>query len=455
MIKVGLVGAVNVGKSTLFNRLIGTYRAIVTEIAGTTRDIIREVVDFTDLWAMEFQDSPGLLDFNEEMVYIRRIIKECDLILFVIDGKQWVTAREELIKLEIIKAGKKNQTVLVANKMEGNFGSRKYDQAIAPFYEVGFDKVIGISAKNADNLDLVSDVIHDAARAQPKVVYEVDPNIVNIAIVGKPNAGKSSLLNLLIGKELSKVEDKDGTTLDYVIGEKTIGGTTYKFFDTLGMRKKSMMHGLEKIAYDKTSSMLRFVKPLVIFMIDVSKSITHRDMTLLREMTDMHVPLIIAINKVDLIDEKALKKQLQLIHNTLDFATYIPIVSLSVTEGKWIQTLLQKAGLVWKTAHQRISTAELNKIISTAFIRTPPRFARNRVCKIYYGSQVSTYPTDFVFFINDMEKANFAFKKWIDNVIRKEHPFIGVPLMLSFRDKKEAEKKKESLQDSSRHYNEQ
>lgn len=245
-----------------------------------------------------------------------------------------MTAREELIKLEIIKAGKKNQTVLVANKMEGNFGSRKYDQAIAPFYEVGFDKVIGISAKNADNLDLVSDVIHDAARAQPKVVYEVDPNIVNIAIVGKPNAGKSSLLNLLIGKELSKVEDKDGTTLDYVIGEKTIGGTTYKFFDTLGMRKKSMMHGLEKIAYDKTSSMLRFVKPLVIFMIDVSKSITHRDMTLLREMTDMHVPLIIAINKVDLIDEKALKKQLQLIHNTLDFATYIPIVSLSVTEGK-------------------------------------------------------------------------------------------------------------------------
>ena len=246
---IGLVGSTNVGKSTLFNRLIGQFRAIVTDIPGTTRDIIEHETLIDDLGKVTFLDSPGLHDFTEEEVLIKQIIDHSDLILFMIDDSVGITAKEQHIYSYIIEKGKKNNTILIVNKIDIKHKEKEYDLAVNDYYHLGFENVIGISAKKQKNLvelqDLITKILNTPLikgetkgdLVLPAGTTETD-NRIHMAIIGKPNAGKSTLLNSFMKKIVSKVENIPGTTRDYIIGEFKVDKKKYVVYDTAGIRKK-------------------------------------------------------------------------------------------------------------------------------------------------------------------------------------------------------------------------
>lgn len=437
--KLWLVGAANVGKSTLFNRLLGTYRAIVTNIAGTTRELLRDYSQWEELQGVEIIDSPGLIDFAEELWFVQDIIAQADMLFFVVDAKVWLGAKEEQIAAMIIAAGKKAQTVLVVNKLEGSLHEKKYDVALADFYALGFATVIGVSAKEGENIDLLLQIVQSYKKTLVPDGRDTKKDaIAEIAIVWKPNSGKSTLMNLLAKHVVSHVSDTPGTTLDYITTEITLGKHMFRLYDTAGIRKVTKASELEKIAWSKTYKMIDFIKPIVVMLVDMSETISHMDLKIIGEMIEHKVPIIVALSKSDMItNQKERKQKMDLVTAFMRMARWIPIITISGTTGEWVQQLFGVIKKIHEQQHRRISTADINKIVSTAMITNPPRFPKNKICKLYYMTQVDVNPPTFACFINKLERQNFAFAKWIDNVLRRNFWFIGVPLVLSFKEKEE------------------
>lgn len=437
--KIWLIGATNVGKSTLFNRLLGSYRAIVTDIHGTTRELLRDRSILQELEGVELIDSPGLDDFDQELEYIQRIIDDADILLFVVDGKKGMSSKEEKIHNMILASGHKERTIFVVNKLEGNFIDKKYTLALADYYTLGYREVVGVSAKHGENLDVLLEEIHAYAKKHKlrdrKAEQNLGEDVINIAIVGKPNAGKSSLLNYLAKEKVAHVDERPGTTLDYIVTDITMSTQLYRMYDTAGIRRGAKAAQLEKIAWEKTFKMIEFVKPMVVMMIDITESITHVDMKIIGDMIRFHVPILIVLNKVDLVDKKELEQKMALILKYLEMAKWIPIIPISAVNGKWVTQLFTFIKKIHKEMGQRISTSQLNKVLGEAMVKNPPRFPKNKVCKVYYTSQISAYPPRFMMFINSLEKKNFAFTKWIDNVIRRAFWFVGVPIIIDFKEK--------------------
>ncbi|MDD3262295.1 MAG: ribosome biogenesis GTPase Der [Candidatus Absconditabacteria bacterium] len=447
--QIGLVGSTNVGKSTLFNRLIRQFRAIVTDIPGTTTDILYHSTSIDDLGDVVFADSPGLLEFHDERPFIQKIIDESHVILFVIDDVVGITAKEQHIFEYIQNSNKKNQTILVINKLDKKRKEAETELALSEYYSLGFQDVVGISAKTKRNLGELQDILikkkyllestkkksrEDEFTDKQRVSRD---NGIPIAILGKPNAGKSTLLNTLVGKQLSKVENIPGTTRDYVIGSFNIGNIPYTIYDTAGIKKNSTMHVIEKIAFKKTMDMLEYVRPVVIFVIDATLGISHRDMTLLEEINRLALPIIFALNKSDLLSKKEMENIIKATQRMMDFAKYIPIMPISALKGTGTNEFFTFVHALRKESEKRIGTTELNKIITTEFFQRPPRFPKNKICKIMYITQVDINAPTFLVFVNHKTRANFSFKKWIDNSIRKHFGFVGVPLVIRFKDRKE------------------
>lgn len=443
--KIGLIGATNVGKSTLFNRLIGQFRAIVTDIAGTTVDNISHSFQDEDLGKITITDSPGLLDFEEERPFIQKIVDDSDLLLFVVDDKVGLTAKEHHIFKYIMEQGKKSKCILVANKLDIKRKTQEYDAAIAEYYELGFPVVVGISAKKNFNIGKLWNEIEEFKNSnnleEEEPIIEND-NRIHLAILGKPNAGKSTLLNMIAGEELSKIEDKAGTTRDYIFADLKIGKQEFRLYDTAGIRKKGKMRDIEKIAYNKTLSMLKYTKPMVIFMVDGTEGMSHRDMSLLQEIHEIGLPTIVMINKIDLLTKTQIKTVMSETEVNLDFAKYIPILPLTATTGEGQEDMMKMIRAMRKEFNKRIDTSKLNDLIAQEWITRPPRFPKNKVCKIMYATQIETRPPTFLVFINHKNRANFAFKRWIDNSIRKHFGFVGTPIKIYFKERAKNERVK-------------
>ena len=445
--KIGLIGATNAGKSTLFNRLIGQFRAIVTDIHGTTTDIIVHTMQVDGVGNLTFFDSPGLLDFSDEVPFIEKIVKNSDLLLFLIDDTVGISAKDQHILSLIMENNKKNQTFLIVNKLDVKRKVNEGDLAISDYYSLGLEKVIWISAKKERNLAELEDAVLDYARKRNATHDEEKEELpeqkgIWIAIVGKPNSWKSTLLNTFVGKELAKVEDKLGTTRDYLVWEFKSQGKRYTVYDTAGIRKKGKTHGIEKIAYDKTVKMLEFTRPVVIFLVDCTQGITHRDMTLLQEIVQLWLPTIFALNKSDLVEKKAIDAMIKGAQSYLDFAKHIPIVPISALHAEGIWNLLKMVALLQKENQKRIWTTELNRILNQEQVQKPARFPKNRICKIMYATQIEVDAPTFMIFVNHKARVNFAFKKWIENVLRRNFWFIGVPLVLRFRERGEGQEER-------------
>ena len=450
MFQIWLVGATNVGKSTLFNRLIWQFRAIVTDIPGTTVDILYHELTLDDAWLVKFADSPWLEEFDAERPFIKKIIDESDLILFLIDDTVWITAKEQHIHSYIMETNKAANTLLIINKLDVTYKPQELDLATSAYYELCIENIIWVSAKSEYNVLAVKDYIEDYFKNHKDVEKNKKENpikqkVTGLAIIGKPNVGKSTLLNKLVWEELSKVEDYLGTTRDYITWEFTFEGKNYKVYDTAWIRKKWSIHGIEKIAYDKIKWMLEYARPTIIFMIDGEQWVTHRDMTLLAEINNLALPVIVTVNKMDLLDTKQKKVIEQKVQSHLDYAKYIHIVPIVAIEWKWLKSLMKMVDNISWEAERRIDTNELNKAINMDMIKRPPRFPKNKICKLYYITQVDINAPTFVWFINKKNRANFAFKKWIDNTIRKHFGFIWTPIVIRFREKGEETNDKRTM----------
>ena len=444
--KIWLVWATNVWKSTLFNRLIGQFRAIVTDIPGTTTDIIQHKVE-TDNWVYTFFDSPGLLDFTEELEYIEQIIKESDLILFLIDDSVWITAKEHHILELIRKEKKQDSTILIINKLDIKRKESETEMAISDYFTLWLSSVIGVSAKKERNLSTIESQINSFYNKRKKTHKDeeesVEPFRIWLAILWKPNAGKSTLLNTLVWKPLAKVADVAWTTRDYVAGNFSRKGRDYVAYDTAWIKKRWKIHWIEKIAYDKTKAMLEFVRPVVIFMVDCTQWITHRDMTLLQEVHQLALPMIFVLNKVDQVNPKAIDAMIKNTQTYLDFAKYLPIVPMIAIKGEWIDDVMKFVSILQKENTKRIATRDLNEALQHEMIQRPPRFPKNKICKILYATQIAVDAPTFIVFVNHKARANFAFKKWVDNSIRKNFWFIGVPIVIKYRNRWESWKERD------------
>ncbi len=442
MFQIWLVWATNVGKSTLFNRLIWQFRAIVTDIPGTTIDILYHEVDSLAAGKIQFADSPWLEEFDQERPYIKKIIDESELVLFLIDDVVWITAKEQHIHSYIMDTNKASKTVLVVNKLDVNYKPQELDLALADYYDLWIENIIWISAKSEFNVLEIKDFIENYFKNHKDVDKNKKENPIKkkptgIAIIWKPNVGKSTLLNKLIWEELSKVADYLGTTRDYITWEFTFAGKEYKVYDTAWIRKRWSIHGIEKIAYDKIKWMLEYSRPNVVFMIDGEQWVTHRDMTLLAEINNLALPVIVVVNKMDLLDDKQKKVIEQKVQSHLDYAKYIPIVPIVALEWKGLKAMMKMIDSISWAATTRVDTNDLNKAVNMDMIKRPPRFPKNKICKLYYMTQVDINAPTFVCFINKRNRANFAFKKWIDNTIRKHFGFIWTPIVIRFREKGE------------------
>ena len=345
MFQIWLVWATNVWKSTLFNRLIWQFRAIVTDIPGTTTDIIFHPIHVDGVGDVTFADSPGLIEFDEERSFIQKIIDESDLLLFVVDDSVGITAKEQKIYSYILDANKRKSTILIVNKLDINYKPNEIDLAVSDYYDLWIENIIWISAKQELNILGIKDFIEGYFKNKEWKTNQIEKeHPIWIAIIWKPNVGKSTLLNTLVGKKLAKVEDYLGTTRDYITWEFEFEGKKYKVYDTAWIRKKWSIHGIEKIAYDKIKWMLEYARPAVLFMIDWKEWITHRDMTLLAEINNLALPVIFVVNKMDMLDSKQKKSIQQKVQWHLDFAKYIPIMPIVATEWKWVKEVLRLIG---------------------------------------------------------------------------------------------------------------
>lgn len=430
---VTLVGRTNVGKSTLFNRLVGKKKSITEDISGVTRD---RIVDKVEWQGDEFMlvDTGGLDISNKEMMnqeiksQVEKALLETNLILFVVDGKEGLSPHDAEIADVIRRYHKK--VIIVANKVD----SHKTPDHIYDFYSLGFDDLAIISAEQSKGLgDLLDKVVENIDFE----VFEQIEDETRIAIIGKPNAGKSSLVNLLLEDERMIVTDVAGTTRDAVDSYWTYNDKNYVLIDTAGLRRKSKVkENIEYYANQRTFDAVDSAE-IVLFLIDATVGVTEQDTKIAGYAHNQRKAIIIAVNKWDIVekDTNTMKNMEADIRNKLGFALYAPIVFISVLKNQRIDTLLDMIEIVDSNYHTRISTGVLNNILQDAIMLNQPPQDKGKRLKIYYMSQVGTAPPKFMLSINDREIMHFSYMRYLENQIRKNYNLIGVPFSFVLKER--------------------
>ncbi|MDO5047392.1 MAG: ribosome biogenesis GTPase Der [Anaerococcus sp.] len=428
---VTLVGRTNVGKSTLFNRLVGKKKSITEDISGVTRDRIVDKVEWQkDTFLLV--DTGGLDISNKEVMntevkgQVEKALMETDLILFVVDGKEGVNPYDQDIANEIRKYNK--PIIVVANKLD----SFKMTDSVYDFYQLGFDDLAMISAEQSKGLgDLLDKIVSFIDFSS----YETIEDETRIAIIGKPNAGKSSLVNHLLNEERMIVTDIAGTTRDAVDSYWSYNDNNYVLIDTAGLRRKARVkENVEYYANQRTFDAVDSSE-ICLFLIDANVGVTEQDAKIAGYAHNNKKAIIIAVNKWDLVEKNTntmseLEKD---IRTTLSFAPYAPIVFISVLENQRIDRLLDLIEIVSNNYHTRIKTGLLNTILKDAIMLNPPPQDKGKRLKIYYISQVGTAPPKFMLSINDRDLIHFSYTRYLENQIRQNYPLVGVPFSFVFK----------------------
>ncbi len=432
---VTLVGRTNVGKSTLFNKLVGKRKAITEDISGVTRDRVYDKVEWTN---HEFilADTGGLDISNKELMnvevksQVEKALLEGDLILFVVDGREGINPHDYEIADEIRKYNKK--VIVVANKIDG----AKIPEHIYDFYQFGFDDLISISAEGSKNLgDLLDKIIEFIDFSK----FDTDLDATRIAIIGKPNAGKSSLVNHLLNEERMIVTDIAGTTRDAIDTYWQYNGNNYVLIDTAGLRRKNKINdNIEYYANQRTFDAVDS-SDICLFLIDASVGVTEQDTKIAGYAHNNKKAIIIAVNKWDKVEKETntMRNMEKEIRNKLSFALYAPIIFISVLKGQRISDLLNLIEIVNSNYHTRIKTGVLNTILQDAIMMTAPPQDKGKRLKIYYISQVQTAPPKFLLHVNDKELMHFSYQRYLENQIRQNYSLQGVPFTFEIRERKE------------------
>lgn len=434
---VAIVGRPNVGKSTFFNYIVGKRVSIVEDTPGVTRDRIYSTAswrgkDFTlvDTGGIEFDVSNDILTQMKEQVDIA--INMADVILFLVDARQGVTADDREIALMLKKTNK--NIILVCNKSD-NFG--KDSPEIYEFYNLGLGDPYRVSSVNAIGIGDVLDKIYEYL---PKNNNEKDEDlIVKVAVIGKPNVGKSSLINKILGENRLIVSNISGTTRDAIDSEFENKYGKYIFIDTAGVRKHSKIdENIEKYSVARTLLAIER-SDVCVLMIDATEGVTDQDAKIAGEAHESGKGVIIAVNKWDLYEKEnnTVEKYKKEIYNKLSYLSYAPIIFISAKTGQRVDKIFELINQVSNQNALRVSTSVLNQVLAEAIAITQPPTDKGRRLKLYYMTQASTKPPTFVVFVNDKKLFHFSYERYLVNQLRKEFGLIGTPVRIISREKKE------------------
>lgn len=433
---VAIIGRPNVGKSTLFNRIVGKKMSIVKDFEGVTRD--RLYCDATwSGYCFTLVDTGGLdIKSQDDMwVHIKNqaeiAVELADCIIFVVDGQAGVTANDIEVASYLRKTTK--PIIIAANKLDNNELA-----LIADFYELGIGNVVGVSAEQAMGIgDLLDEVIAEL----PKVEEEDNSDTINVAIVGKPNAGKSSITNKILGYDRVIVSEVAGTTRDAIDTAFEWNGVKFNIIDTAGMRKKSSIdNDLEQYSVMRSLEAVR--RADVVFVVfDAATEITEQDVRIAGYAHEQGKPSVIVMNKWDSVekDTNTIYEFSKKLDESLKFMDYFVPLFCSAKTGQRIDKLLGLAIDVFGQSSRRITTGVLNDVVQDAIIAVEPPSQNGKRLKTYFVTQVVTNPPTFVFFVNDTELAHFSYRRYLENALRKSFEFKGTPIKLLFRNRGETE----------------
>ena len=433
---VAIVGRPNVGKSTFFNYIVGKRISIVQDEPGVTRD--RIYADAT--WkgrTFTLIDTGGIETETEDIIATQMreqaniAINIADVIIFLTDIKQGLTAVDKEISQMLRKS--KKPIVLVCNKAD-NYGKTSDD--IYEFYNLGLGEPYPVSSVNALGIGDVLDAIYEEF---PESKEEPDSEIIKVAVIGKPNVGKSSLINKILGENRVIVSDIAGTTRDAIDSEYENEYGKYVFIDTAGIRRKSKVdEQIEK--YSVMRSLLAIERADVcLIMIDANEGVTEQDKKIAGEAHEAGKASIIVINKWDEYekDEHTIEKYKKNIYNELAYLSYAPIIFISAKTGQRVNKLFELINQVANKNALRVSTAMLNQVLNEAIAIVQPPTDKGKRLKIYYITQATTKPPTFVLFVNDKKLFHFSYERYLINQIRKEFDLTGTPIRVIVREKME------------------
>ena len=437
---VAIVGRPNVGKSTFVNRLAGARNSIVDDLPGVTRDRIYFDVEWQNK-VFTCIDTGGIIpnDDDEIMLSIfdqaKIACEEADKIIFLVDGKDGVNPVDYDIA-NILRQSKK-PVFLAVNKIDGP--NAQY--MTSDFYSLAIGEPIGISALHGsggvgDLLELVTEDFEiDEEQDEDKAI--------KIAIVGRPNAGKSSIVNAVLNKERVIVSNVSGTTRDSIDARLNHNGQEFVIVDTAGIRKKSKVDwGVEKFAVDRAIRSIRDCD-VAVLVIDATEGISDQDKRISSIITEAGKGLIVAINKWDLIEEKKSNTINQFdkkLSQDIPFLSYAPKIYISAVTKQRLGQIFEKAVEVYEQSTKRVSTGLLNKIINEAYALNPPQSIKNNRLKILYSTQANIQPPTFVLFANSADLLKDHYKRYLENKLREAFGFFGTPIRISVRERKSKDK---------------
>ena len=440
---VAVVGRPNVGKSTFVNRLVGKRQSIVDDLPGVTRDRIYFDVEWQNK-QFTVIDTGGIVPGDEDEIMLsiydqaRIACDEADKIIFLVDGMEGVTPVDSDIA-NILRQSDK-PVFLAVNKIDAH----NQITMISDFYSLAIGEPIAISALHGSGGvgDLLEEITQD---------FEVDDDLdkdeaIKIAIVGRPNAGKSSIVNSLLGEKRVIVSDISGTTRDSIDSRLSFNEQDFVIIDTAGIRKKSKVdYGVEKFAVDRAIRSIREcdVALLVIDATEAVNGISDQDKKIASIITESGKGMIIAINKWDLVEDKksnTINKFEQKIANEIPFLDYVPKIYISAVTHQRLNQIFTKAIDVQAERTKRVSTGLLNKVINEAYALNPPQTIRNKRFKIMYSTQASIEPPTFVLFANNEELLKDHYKRYLENKLREAFGFFGTSIRISVRTRSEKKK---------------
>lgn len=434
---VAVVGRPNVGKSTLFNRIAEERISIVEDTPGVTRDRIYAEAEWLN-HKFTLIDTGGLEPESEDIILKQMYtqaqiaIETADVILFVVDVKVGVTDADMQVANILRKANK--PVVLAVNKMDD---LRKYGMDIYEFYQLGIGEPFGVSAGQAIGLgDLLDEVVKNFP---PQTEDDEEDDTIKVAIVGKPNVGKSSLVNKILGEERVIVSDIAGTTRDAIDTPYEKDGQKYVFIDTAGMRRKSKIkESIEKYSIIRAVAAVERAD-VCILMINATEGITEQDTKIAGIAHEAGKPTIIVVNKWDLIekDNKTMNNFIKEIDKEFKYMSYAPKMFISALTGQRVHKLFETINYCSQNSTRRISTGMLNDVLIEAMALNQPPAEKGRPLKIYYITQVSVKPPTFILFVNDTELLHFSYKRYIENQLREAFGFSGTPIHFIARNKSE------------------
>ena len=430
---VAIIGRPNVGKSTFFNRISGKRISIVDDKPGVTRDRVYCDTEWCGS-AFTLIDTGGIEVSSDDKMWLH--IREqaeiavdlADVIVFFVDGKAGLVSEDYEIAKFLRHSTK--PVIIAVNKLDNNEIEKSFE-----FYELGFEEVYPISAEQAQGLGDLLDAI--TSKFKNKVEAAEEDDTLKIAVVGRPNAGKSSIVNRVLGYDRVIVSDIEGTTRDAIDTPFTVDGKKYTIIDTAGMRRKrSINEDVEQYSVMRSLAAIKRAD-VVVVVFDASKELSEQDIRIAGYVHEQGKPSVIVMNKWDLVekDTNTIYKYKKDLAEQLKFMDYYIPVFTSALTGQRVNTLLDKVNIAYESSTFRVPTGVLNDTLRDAITVNPPPMVRGREIKLYYATQVSIQPPTFIIFANNEKLLHFSYKRYIENSFRKAFKFDGTPIHFIYRNK--------------------